>query len=266
MKKISSDWIVTQKGLMIIKIILSPTMNMKAEQEGFPHQQLPMFIKETEKLLAYLKSLPEDKLKEIWGTSEKLARLNIERIRRMDLEKNLSPAILAFQGLQYQYLGGQVLSQDELDYLQEHLYIVSGFYGLLKPLDGVVPYRLEMKSTFSDWDYPSLADFWDSRLAKKIESETDFILNLASKEYSQTIIPHLEGQTQVVDFVFGEWIDGKVKQKATLLKMARGELVRYLARNEITALEEIKKFKGQGFVFNENQSDEKNFVFIKVKS
>lgn len=239
---------------------------MKAEQEGFPHRQLPIFIEETEKLLDYLKSLSNEELKLIWGTSEKLGQLNIERIRTMDLEKNLSPAILAFQGLQYQYLGGQVLSQTELDYLQDHLYIISGFYGLLKPLDGLVPYRLEMKSTFNNWEHPSLVDFWGDRLAKQIEWETDVILNLASKEYSQTIIPHLKEETQVIDFVFGEWIDGKVKQKATLLKMARGEMVRYLAANEIIDIEEVKNFEGQGFIFNEEESDAKNFVFVKEEN
>lgn len=241
-------------------------MNMKAEQEGFPHKQLPIFINETKKLLAYLKSLSDDELKTVWGTSEKLAQLNIERIRRMDLEKNLSPAILAFQGLQYQYLGGQVLSEKELDYLQNHLYIVSGFYGLLRPLDGVVPYRLEMKSSFNDWEHASLVDFWAERLGEQINSETNLVLNLASKEYSQTILPHLDEQTQVIDFVFGEWIDGKVKQKATLLKMARGEMVRYLAANEIDDLEEVKKFEGQGFVFSEKESDPQTFVYIKEAS
>ncbi|MDN6161864.1 MAG: peroxide stress protein YaaA [Atopostipes sp.] len=246
-----------------MKIIISPTMKMKEEQAGFHYKEKPFFLEKTERLLGYLKSLSDDELKRIWQTSEKLAQLNIKRIRRMDLEKNLSPAILSFQGLQYQYMGAQVLTSEELAYLEEHLYILSGFYGLLKPLDGIRPYRLEMKSRFEDWDYDSLYDYWQDDLAKKIQAESKVILNLASKEYSQTLTKHLTEETQVIDCVFGEWIEGKVNQKATLLKMARGEMVQYLARNQVSDLEEVKEFKGQGYEFKEELSDTDTFVFVK---
>lgn len=251
---------------MLMQIIISPTMKMKREEEGFPYKQLPFYIEETKDLLEHLKSLSDDELKAIWGTSEKLADLNIERIRSMDLEKHLSPAILSFQGIQYQYIGAQVLSHDELDYLEEHLNILSGFYGILRPLDGIVPYRLEMKSPMETFEQDSLYDFWDSKLAARVQEKGSVILNLASKEYSKTINPYLKEDSQMIDFVFGEWINRKVKQKATLLKMARGEMIQYLAKNQITDLEEVKKFTGQGYVFNEELSTGKKFVFAKEKA
>lgn len=247
---------------MTIQIILSPTMKMK-EEEGILASGQPVLIEKTKDLLEHLKSLSDDELKTIWGTSEKLNQLNIERIRSMDLEKNLTPAILAFQGIQYQYIGAQVLTNEDLDYLEKHLYIISGFYGLLRPLDGIVPYRLEMKSTFKDWEYSSLYDFWADKLAEEVQKDTKVILNLASKEYSKNVKKYLKEDVEMVDFVFGEMIDGKVKQKSTLLKMARGEMVQYLAKNQVTNLEEVKKFTGQAYVFSEELSSADEFVFVK---
>lgn len=252
-----------KKRVIKMKIIISPTMKMGSEQKGFLYEQKPFFLAQTKDLLTYLNKLSDDELKAIWQTSEKLAQLNIERIRSLDLEKNLSPAILSFQGLQYQYIGAQVLSFKELAYLDEHLYILSGFYGLLRPLDGIVPYRLEMKSVFKDWKYTSLYDFWKGQLAEKIQAESSIILNLASKEYSSTLTKYLKAETRMIDFIFGEWIDGKVKQKATLLKMARGEMIQYLAKNQIEELEEVKEFTGQDYAYSADLSNPKKFVFLK---
>lgn len=238
-------------------------MKMKEDNEGFPHQQLPTLLSDTQLLLDYFKSLDYGKLKTIWKCSDKLAELNYERVHSMDLNKNLTPAILAFQGLQYQYIAAQVFTYEELDYLEEHLRIVSGFYGILKPLDGVVPYRLEMKSKFKDWEFASLYDFWEDKVSQVIHSETDIILNLASKEYSQSVTKYLTDDTQVISCVFGEIIDGKVKQKGTLAKMARGEMVRFMAENQVKELEKIKKFNRLDYSFHPDLSDSKNFIFIK---
>lgn len=238
-------------------------MKMKEDNESFEHQQLPILLQDTQVLLDYLKSLEYEKLKIIWKCSNKLAELNDERIRKMDLNKRLTPAILAFQGLQYQYIAADVFTYKELDYLEEHLRILSGFYGVLKPFDGVVPYRLEMKSKFKDWEFDSLYDFWEDTISKSVQSETATILNLASKEYSQVVTKYLTSDTHVIDVVFGEWIDGKVKQKATLAKMARGEMVRYLAENQVSDLEEVKEFARLDYSFKEDLSDPSNFIFIK---
>lgn len=238
-------------------------MNMKEDHDSFPHEQLPIFLSETAELLDYLKSLEYDQLKNIWKCSDKLAELNDERIQQMDLTKHLTPAILAFQGLQYQYIAAQVFSYKELAYLEEHVRILSGFYGVLKPLDGIVPYRLEMKSKLKDWKVHSLYDFWEDTISKSVQSETATILNLASKEYSQVVTKYLTSDTHVIDVVFGEWIDGKVKQKATLAKMARGEMVRYLAENQVSNLEEVKEFARLDYSFKEDLSDPSNFIFIK---
>lgn len=246
-----------------IRILLSPTKRMIEDNEGLPYKNLPQFLKKTDVLVDYLQSLSYEELKRMWKCSDNLATLNEKRIQRMDLTRNLTPAILSFQGLQYQHIGAQVFTYDELDYIEEHLRILSGFYGVLKPFDGVVPYRLEMQAKFSNWAYDSLVEFWGEALAQTIGSETDKILNLASKEYSEPVTQYLDETTKVVTCVFGEWMDGKVKQKGTLVKMARGEMINFMAEHQIKSFEDIKKFNSLNYSYRDDLSDEKTYIFLK---
>ena len=118
----------------------------------------------------------------------------------------------------------------QLDYLREHLRILSGFYGLLRPFDGVTPYRLEMLAKLSVDGHHDLYDFWDDTLARQLAAETDFVLNLSSKEYSRAVESHLPKSVRFLTCTFGEWKDGKVIEKGTMCKMARGQIVRWLRR------------------------------------
>lgn len=249
-----------------MRIIISPAKKMKREDDVFLPRQKPVFLKDTEEILQYLKSLDYHELKLIWKTSDKLTSLNYERIRNMDLEKSLSPAIFSYEGLQYQYLGAGALSYEELDYIEEHLRILSGFYGILRPFDGIVPYRLEMQAKFKDWDYESLYEFWGQRLAKEIGNESKLILDLASKEYSDSIAKDLDKGIRIVKCIFGEIIQGKVKEKATLIKMARGEMVRFMAEKKIKDLEELKSFDRLNYLYRDELSSDEELVFIKKDS
>lgn len=246
-----------------MRIIISPAKAMEIDNDDFLHKTMPVFIKDTEKILSYLKSLDYDQLKKLWRTSDKLTQVNFERLKSMDLYNNLTPAIISYEGLQYKYMGPGVFTIDELDYIQEHLRILSGFYGILRPFDGVVPYRLEMQARPFNWKYNNIYDFWNSTIAENIFSETNTIIDLASKEYSRAISEYLDKDIKMIEIVFGELIDGKIREKATYAKMARGEIVRFMAENQIKSEEDIKKFKGQGYVFKEEYSNDKRYVFIK---
>ena len=155
-----------------------------------------------------------------------------------------------------------VFTQREFDYVQEHLRILSGFYGVLKPFDGVTPYRLEMQAKLKTAKSKDLYSFWSNRLAERIFSETDCIVNLASKEYSICISQYLPDHVRFITCVFGEEKDGKVIEKGTMCKMARGEMVRFMAENQITDPEEIKTFDRLGYRFVQDRSDNKKFTFI----
>ena len=121
---------------------------MKINNDDFTHKNMPIYIRETEKLLGYMKKLSYEELKHIWQCNDRIAELNYARIKNMDLYDNLSPAIFSFEGLQYQYMGPGVFTYEELDYIEDHLRIISGFYGLLRPFDGVVPYGWKCRQNF----------------------------------------------------------------------------------------------------------------------
>lgn len=159
-----------------------------------------------------------------------------------------------------------VLQMEELEYLQQHLRILSGFYGIVRPFDGVVPYRLEMQAKLSGPGFKSIYEFWNRKLADQLFSETDIILNLASKEYSKCISPYIGGNVRMVSCIFGQEIGGKVVERATLVKMARGEMVRFMAERQISCVEDIKGFDGFDFSFADELSDESTYVFIQKKN
>ena len=155
-----------------------------------------------------------------------------------------------------------VFTQKEYDYVQEHLRILSGFYGALRPLDGVTPYRLEMQAKLKMGDAKDLYAFWGEELAHSVLDGADCVINLASKEYSVCISRHLPKDKRMITCVFGEEKDGRVVEKGTMCKMARGEMVRFMAVNQIRTPEEIKAFEGLDYRHSEAYSDENTYVFV----
>jgi len=125
-----------------MRIIISPAKQMREETEIFTCTELPVFLEKAEILKNWIRSLTYEQQKALWACNDKIARQNAERFANMDLRKNLSPALLAYDGIQYTYMAPAVFEDGQFDYVQEHLRILSGFYGVVKPMDGVVPYRL----------------------------------------------------------------------------------------------------------------------------
>ncbi len=140
-------------------------------------------------------------------------------------------------------------SNSEFDYISNHLKILSGFYGILNPLDGIVPYRLEMQAKLAIESNKNLYSFWGDSIYKELIKDTTTILNLASKEYSKTIEKYLTEDIKFITCIFGSLVDSKIKVKATEAKMARGIMIRYLAENNITDIEKVKDFKELGFSY-----------------
>jgi cytoplasmic iron level regulating protein YaaA (DUF328/UPF0246 family) len=245
-----------------MRIIISPAKKMNVVEGVLGWDNLPEFMEETAFILHKLQGMSYDELKKLWKCSDKIAEENVIRLENMDLRRGLTPAILAYEGIQYQHMSPVVFSQAALEYVTEHLRILSGFYGVLKPFDGVTPYRLEMQSKLKIADAKDLYGFWGGKLAEKIASETDCIINLASKEYSIAISKHLPEKCRFITCVFGEVVDGKVIEKGTLCKMARGEMVRLMAENNVQSPEEIKKLSLANYAYAQEYSDDSTFVFI----
>lgn len=246
-----------------MRIIISPAKKMKDDPDSLDWKALPAFLGRTEELKTRLQSMSFGELKRLWKCNDQLAELNVQRLQTMDLRRHLTPAILSYEGIQYQYMAPGVFTTWEFAYIQEHLRILSGFYGVLRPFDGVAPYRLEMQARLATEYGKDVYAFWGDSLARALFAETDCIINLASKEYSVCISRYLPESVRFVSCVFGEEKDGKVVEKATMCKMARGEMVRYMAEHGVTRPEELQDFVGRQFRFAPEHSDKDRYVFLR---
>ena len=246
-----------------MKIIIAPAKKMVIDQESFPVLTMPQFLSETQKLWDFLKSRNFEQLKNIWRANDKIVKENQLRLKQEKLQAALTPAIFAYSGLQYQYIGAGVLEQDELDYLQDNLRIVSGLYGLLRPFDGVVPYRLEMQNKLIGFRDYSLYNFWNTKLYNAIYKEDNIVLNLASKEYSKLFEPYIKPNQKFITVEFLEKKNDKWRQFATHAKMARGAMVRFIAKNQIQSVTKLKEFNDFGYRFDVQISTSDKYVFKK---
>lgn len=267
----------------MLKIIISPAKKMEECQDIFAAESSPQYLNRTRILYEKLKAMTEDELKELFKANEQITRQNYERFRTMDLDRAHTPALLSYVGIQYQYMAPKLFSYDQWEYVREHLRILSGFYGILRPEDKVTPYRLEMQAKLSVDGAKDLYGFWGKSLLNALLDRTEtpevavtaeavtsstktalpVILNLASKEYSKVIEKHLTPEIRYVTCVFGELKNGQVKVKATEAKMARGEMVRFMAEKKIEDVEETKKFSCLGYCYAEEFSTEDTYTFIK---
>ena len=245
-----------------MKIILSPTKKMRRDVDTVSVQGLPVYLDRTRKILRFLHSLSPEQLQKLWGCNEKIAAQNVQRLQEMDLENDLSPAILSYEGIAFQYMAPGVFEDSAFDYVQQHLRILSGFYGILKPLDGITPYRLEMQAQLPVEDCSNLYEFWGDSLYREVQGGT--IINLASKEYSQCISPYLGPEDRMITCVFGEMVNGKLRQKGTFAKMARGEMVRFLAQTQAEVPEKMQEFTGLNFHFRQDLSCDSEYVFQRI--
>ena len=246
-----------------MRIIISPAKKMNMDADAFPTPVLPVFLEETELLKDWIRTLSFEEAQALWNCNGKIAELNYRRFLDMDLRRNLTPALISYEGIQYQYMAPEGFTQKEWDYVQERLRILSGFYGVLKPLDGVVPYRLEMQAKAGVNGKKNLYEFWEDRLYQEVHEKDGVILNLASKEYSRCIEKYLKPEDTFITCVFGEWKSGKVIQKGTQAKMARGEMVRFMAERGIEDVEEIRRFDRLGYQFQEELSSDREYIFIR---
>lgn len=248
-----------------MKIILSPAKQMKVNTDFLSKTGEPVFLDDTKEILAWLKGKNREELKEIWKCNDKLTDENVRRIKDMDLYNGLTPALLSYEGIAYQYMAPTVFDNEQLKYIQEHLRILSAFYGVIKPMDGVTPYRLEMQAKMSIGSVKNLYEFWGNKLYKEVRDESRIIINLASKEYYKCIDRYLTNGDIFITCDFVEEANGKLVTKGTYAKMARGEMVRFMAEKNIKNPQDIKGFKRLGYVFKEKLSNDINFVFEREK-
>lgn len=246
-----------------MKILLSPAKKMNVNTDDLAPLGLPVFMEQTEEILHFLQGLSYAEAKKLWACNDRIAEKNYDRLKSMDLYHRLTPAILSYEGIAYQYMAPVVFESDEFAYVQEHLRILSAFYGVVKPMDGVAPYRLEMQAKAKVAGTKDLYEYWGDKLYREVLDDSHIIINLASKEYSRCIEKYLLPEDIYITCVFGESSGGKIVQKGVYAKMARGEMVRFMAEKQIKDPDEVKMFDRLGYKFRADLSDERTFVFLK---
>ena len=189
-----------------MRIIISPAKQMRTDTDTIACTEMPVFLEKTAILKDWISSLSFDEQKKLWVSNDKIAKQNAARFAGMDLKSSLTPALLAYDGIQYTYMAPAVFEDGQVTYVQEHLRILSGFYGVLKPMDD-----------------------------------------------------------RCITCVFGELVNGKVVQKGVYAKMARGEMVRFMAGIRAEKPEQIKNFDWSGYQFDEGRSSEMEYVFVRAE-
>lgn len=246
-----------------MKVIISPAKKMRVDTDNAEAVGVPVYIKDTTRLLEFLKGYSLEELQKLFAANKDITKLNYDRYQTMNLGERLTPAVLSYVGLQYQSMAPNVFTSSQWEYVKRHLNILSGFYGVLNACDGVVPYRLEMQAKLPVDGCRDLYEFWGDRLYRKLLDHDKVIINLASKEYSKAVEPYIEPGVRWITCVFAEEKDGKPKVKATAAKMARGGMVRWMAEHQVEDVEAIKGFDEGGYEFREALSSETQWVFVK---
>ena len=253
-----------------MKIIISPAKSLDFKTElPTTNFSIPNFLSESKKINVLLKKKSPSELKSLMSISEKLAELNWNRNNTFKTPFNIEnarPSIFTFNGDVYSGLDAFSLSMDQLNQAQKSLRILSGLYGLLKPLDLIQPYRLEMGTKLNVEGSLNLYGFWRNKITNKLNdelNENEFFVNLASNEYSSAIDRKLL-KTTMISPVFKDMKNGKLKIISFYAKKARGMMVRYILDNEINNLEDLRGFDYGGYSYSSEESEKmKELVFIR---
>lgn len=253
--------------------LVSPAKKLDFTELAAPiaHSQ-PDFLDRSQILVDAARKLSRANLSRLMKLSDKLTELNFQRFKAYAppfTTANAKQAVLAFSGDTYIGLDAATLSEDDLVYAQDHLRILSGLYGLLKPLDLVQPYRLEMGSRLQNPEGSDLYDFWGDDLADAIDDvvcghKEPVVINLASNEYFKATRPkHMKAR--VITPIFKEVKNGEAKVLGMFAKRARGMMARYMIAGRIEKPEKLKKFKCDGYAYQDHLSDADNWVFTRSR-
>ncbi|MDD5878447.1 MAG: peroxide stress protein YaaA [Clostridiales bacterium] len=246
--------------------IISPAKNMRNLKIDNINPQIigkeRYFTKETEEIIRVLKDLTPWDIQSLMKVNEKIALQSYAYFQDFNFNDKGVCGLLAYDGLVFKNIKAEDFTKEDFDYANKHIRILDAFYGMVNPLDDILPYRLEMQ-------YPikiqgnNLYKFWDDKIYNKLYSEDNVIVNLASEEYAKTVRRFLNEEDIFIDIDFKVNKDGKLKTLATLAKMARGQMVKYIIENKIDNPEDLKNFTFNSFKFCSNLSTPKKFVFIK---
>ncbi|MEE3170931.1 MAG: peroxide stress protein YaaA [Pseudomonadota bacterium] len=251
-------------------MVISPAKTLDYESPlATERYTQPDFLDDACELVDQLKELEPHQISNLMSISDKLGQLNAERFQNWHTPftpENARQAVLAFKGDVYTGLDAESFSEQDFEFAQNHLRMLSGLYGVLKPLDLMQPYRLEMGTRFENKRGKDLYEFWGSKITEEINrllaADDGVLVNLASNEYFKSVKKkELDGR--LVTPQFKDWKNGQYKMISFYAKKARGLMCRYAIQNRITQANDLKGFNLEGYYFSEDQSDNNNWVFLR---
>ncbi|WP_426351392.1 peroxide stress protein YaaA [Alloiococcus sp. CFN-8] len=229
----------------------------------------PRFLKEAARIAEEMKKRSPEELESLMKISPKLGEMNYKRFKEWSVNKRMGkPALLAFQGDVYRAMKAEDFTEEQLEFTNNHLRILSGLYGVIKPMDDIQPYRLEMGTPLSFRGSKNLYDYWSGKLTKYFKEELSkeangALINLASIEYSKAIdLQEIKKKYPVINISFKEYKNGKHQTIGIYSKRARGYMSKFIMENAIDNPEDIKEFSLEGYGFNSHMSSEEEYVFV----
>jgi len=246
--------------------IISPSKTQDFSPCGINFFTQTRQLDHTQKLVKILKNKTQSQISKLMSLSEKLSKLNFDRFQAFKTPfslDNAKQALLAFKGDVYNGINASSLSVKDLDFAQKNVRMLSGLYGVLRPLDLIQPYRLEMGTKLSNAQGNNLYDYWGSGISEVLnEDEQKLIVNLASNEYFKAIDKKLL-KAQILDIVFKEKKNDTYKVIGIYAKRARGLMINYIIRNRLTDAEVLKDFSDEGYLYNQDLSSDSTWVYVR---
>lgn len=254
---------------MLIVVSPAKTLDYETPSKTKIHT-VPDFLKESQKLIKRLREFAPQDISELMNVSSNIADLNFDRYKSWSAnftEKNAKQALLAFKGDVYTGLDAESFSAKDFKFAQQHLRMLSGLYGLLRPLDLMKPYRLEMGTRLSTDRGKNLYEFWGSEITEALNQQlkkikSDYLINLASNEYFKSVKPK-ELNGEIITPAFKDYKAGQYKMIGVYAKKARGSLSRFIIQNQLTDPEDIKDYAMDGYRYNESMSKDNTWVFSR---
>ncbi len=250
-------------------ILISPAKSLSFEKQNITDiSTKPVFHSEASKLVKTLKDLSIKEIQDLMEISYDLAKLNYDRYKNWKArpkEDQIKQALLAFTGEVFRGMQTNKMTEEDLLYTQDHMRILSGLYGVLRPLDAIQPYRLEMGKKLKHEGFNNLYQFWDDRITTKVNSaldESKTIINLASNEYFKSLKTK-KLKANVITPVFKDYKNGVLKVITIYAKNSRGQMANFIIKNRIEEPEHLKAFDVNGYQFDANSSDENTWTFVR---
>ena len=252
-------------------IVLSPAKTLDYSVDPKSNHTAPQFLSQSSKLIKTLKDKEPKDIASLMGLSDKLATLNFDRYQSWKAVKSVSsdakPSMLVFKGDVYQGLGAEDFNAKHIKFAQKHLRILSGLYGILRPMDVIKPYRLEMGTKLQTSKGKNLYEFWGNSVQENVISDlvsqkSDLLINLASKEYF-SVLGKMPDYINVVSPVFKDFKNGKHKIISFYAKRARGLMAKWIIENNIRDFEKLSKFNLDGYYFSKKYSSATEPVFLR---